>query len=76
MIEMIFAFIVMILIILAMSVGVILADKPIKGSCGGIAAIGMATSCDICGGNPAKCDDEQAGGVATEKIAYDATRRP
>jgi hypothetical protein len=75
MIELLLAFVVMVLIILAMSVGVILAGKPIKGSCGGIAALGMATSCDICGGNPAKCDEQQSDKVSPQAIAYDATRR-
>jgi hypothetical protein len=46
-------------VIVAMSVGVLLGRQPIKGSCGGMGAMGVETACDICGGNPAKCDEEQ-----------------
>lgn len=52
-----------------MSVGVLLGRKPIKGSCGGMSALGMDTACDICGGNTAKCDSTQA-----DELAYDATK--
>ncbi|RLA45703.1 MAG: hypothetical protein DRR06_06730 [Gammaproteobacteria bacterium] len=75
MLEMIFAFIAMVLIISAMSVGVILAKKPIKGSCGGIAALGMDTSCDICGGDTSKCEDESLASPEQATLAYDATRK-
>ncbi|MCX4029411.1 (Na+)-NQR maturation NqrM [Endozoicomonas sp. SM1973] len=53
------AFCLMLLIVVAMAIGVILAKKPIKGSCGGISALGMDTACDICGGDQAKCDKEK-----------------
>ncbi len=56
---MILTFAALMLIIIAMSVGVLLGGKPIKGSCGGMSALGMDTVCDICGGNPSKCDEEQ-----------------
>lgn len=52
-----------------MSIGVLLGRKPIKGSCGGMSALGMDTACDICGGNTAKCDSNQA-----DDLAYDATK--
>lgn len=51
-----------------MSVGVIMGRKPIAGSCGGMSALGVDTACDICGGNTAKCDSNQA------DLAYDATK--
>ncbi|NVK39725.1 MAG: (Na+)-NQR maturation NqrM [Oceanospirillaceae bacterium] len=55
---MILTFVVLGIVILAMSIGVLLGGKPIKGSCGGMSAIGMDTVCDICGGNPNKCEEE------------------
>ena len=42
----------------AMAVGVIFSNKPIKGSCGGIQALGMGGDCDICGGDTNKCEEE------------------
>ena len=77
--EIILSFVILALIMMGMAVGVIFANKPIKGSCGGMSAIGIDTACDICGGNPKKCDEEQER-VANEKantpaadLAYDAS---
>jgi hypothetical protein len=42
----------------AMAVGVIAGRSPIKGSCGGMGALGVDTACDICGGNPQRCEEE------------------
>lgn len=41
----------------AMALCVIFANKPIKGSCGGMATLGFKENCDICGGVQTKCDD-------------------
>jgi hypothetical protein len=46
------------LVIAAMAVGVIAGRPPIKGSCGGMGALGVDTACDLCGGNPQRCEDE------------------
>ncbi len=78
MFEFVFAFFFLLLLIAGMSLGVIFANKPIKGTCGGIAALGLDRSCDICGGDMKKCDEEQARAtsgstpLATE-LSYDAS---
>lgn len=74
------AFLVLALVMTGMAVGVIFSNKPIKGSCGGMANLGIKDTCEICGGVPEKCEDEQKR-VAAEKdgvagnpdLAYDAT---
>jgi len=56
---MLLTFVVLISVVIAMSVGVIMGRKPIAGSCGGLANVGIDGDCEICGGNPQKCDEEQ-----------------
>jgi hypothetical protein len=46
------------LVVAAMAVGVIMGREPIKGSCGGMGALGIDTACEICGGDPARCEEE------------------
>lgn len=55
----ILSFTVVALILLAMSVGVLFGREPIKGSCGGMGALGIDTACDICGGDTQKCEDSR-----------------
>ena len=52
------SFFVFALILAAMAVGVMAGREPIKGSCGGIGALGIDQSCEICGGNPQRCETE------------------
>jgi len=80
MITYVLAFFVLVLVITGMAVGVIFSNKPIKGSCGGLAAVGIDGDCEICGGDIQKCEDEQER-VALEKntvsakdLAYDASK--
>jgi hypothetical protein len=53
-----------------MAVGVLAGRGPIKGSCGGMSAM-SGEDCPICGGNPARCDANDA---APGELGYDATR--
>ncbi|MFT4518522.1 MAG: hypothetical protein ACI9JM_000903 [Halioglobus sp.] len=50
------------LVIGGMAIGVIMGREPIKGSCGGMGALGIDTACDLCGGDPKRCDDETRDG--------------
>lgn len=72
-----FTFAFFVLMVLAMCVGVLMGRKPIAGSCGGMSALGIDTECDICGGNPDKC--ENADSATSEKegkvLAYDAMEK-
>lgn len=55
------------LVMAAMAVGVMNGRAPIKGSCGGIGALGIDTACEICGGDPKRCDEETRDGEAGRK---------
>lgn len=70
----VFAF--MALFVLVMAVGVMFGRKPIAGSCGGMAAIGMESECDVCGGDKTKCDKDDAfeGESEPKSAFYDATQ--
>ncbi|MCW8194054.1 (Na+)-NQR maturation NqrM [Proteobacteria bacterium 005FR1] len=65
---------ILLAVVAIMSVGVIMGREPIKGSCGGMSALGMDTACDICGGDKNRCektneldsDDEELGNLAYE----------
>ncbi len=69
-------FMFMLLVVLAMSVGVLMGRKPIAGSCGGIANLGIEKDeCPICGGDTKKC--EEAGEEVGKRAAvqtFDAAR--
>ena len=58
MFDMFIIFLVLILIITAMSVGVLFGKKPITGSCGGLANLEPGRECELCGGNPSKCIEQ------------------
>ncbi|TXH91449.1 MAG: (Na+)-NQR maturation NqrM [Pseudomonas sp.] len=71
-------FVIMLLVVLGMAVGVIFGRKPIAGSCGGIANLGIEKQCSICGGNREKCEEVNRGeknDVVDAALAYDATKR-
>jgi hypothetical protein len=71
-------FLVMLLVVFGMSIGVIMGRKPIAGSCGGIANLGIEKECSICGGSREKCDEVNSQAANQEEdadLAYDATKR-
>ncbi|MCR9279259.1 MAG: (Na+)-NQR maturation NqrM [Pseudomonadaceae bacterium] len=71
------AFLVMLMIVGGMAVGVIAGRKPIAGSCGGLNAMGADTECEICGGNPARCDSVDGASdreASDYSLAEDATK--
>lgn len=75
----------MLLLVAAMSIGVLMGRKPISGSCGGLNNLGLKDGCEICGGKDEVCEEEnrkrngQARRRADESrgldLGYDATRR-
>ena len=69
------SFLVFALIIAAMAVGVMAGRAPIKGSCGGIGALGIDQSCDLCGGDPQRCETESRSAAATGTTVVDPNER-
>lgn len=51
------AFVVLLLVVAGMAVGVMAGRKPIAGSCGGIATLGVEKECGICGKDFNRCPD-------------------
>jgi len=41
----------------AMAIGVLCGRAPIKGSCGGLGAVGIKEDCAFCGGRPERCPE-------------------
>ena len=75
MIEFLLALGILLLLIAGMSIGVLMGRKPIAGSCGGMAALGMEVECEICGGDTTKCAEPDADpDTARQKLAYDAAK--
>ena len=49
-------FVIMLLLVAAMAVGVIFGRAPIAGTCGGLNQMAGGGPCEICGGDPQRCD--------------------
>jgi hypothetical protein len=67
--------ILLLLVVGAMSIGVIMGRKPIQGSCGGLNAVGINGDCEICGGNPNKCENVDKQDKSAGELAVDATEK-
>ncbi|WP_330925056.1 (Na+)-NQR maturation NqrM [Candidatus Sororendozoicomonas aggregata] len=72
MITLIITFCAFLLIISAMAIGAIVANKPIKGSCGGLSALGLKEDCLICGGTDSKASRARDSHKPTDDLFYDA----
>jgi hypothetical protein len=67
--------IVVALAITGMAVGVLAGREPLKGSCGGLGALGIDQACEICGGDPARCEEETRESAPGSASFYNADRR-
>lgn len=69
------SFLIMALIMAGMAVGAMAGRGPLKGSCGGLSAVGIEGRCDICGDDPSLCDEqgEEPRSSGSAKY-YDASR--
>ncbi|MEE4278205.1 MAG: (Na+)-NQR maturation NqrM [Halieaceae bacterium] len=75
--EFLLTFLIMGLIFAGMAIGAIAGRGPLKGSCGGLAAVGIEGRCEICGDDPSRCeerDDAPAPRRAEYYDAFDAAR--
>lgn len=69
------SFVLIGLVMAGMAIGVMAGRGPLKGSCGGMGALGIDTACDICGGNPQRCEEErQSGDEAAPALFYRANK--
>ena len=79
---MLLSFLFFLVVVAAMAVGVLAGREPISGSCGGIAALGLDTECEICGGDPNKCDEAEMPETPAQitqtpsQLVYDAMAEP
>lgn len=62
------AFIVMLLVVAGMAIGVMAGRKPIAGSCGGIATLGIEKECSICGNDFSKCENQNASAADSSRM--------
>lgn len=71
--ELILAFLLFALFFVGMSIGLVFRNRPLKGSCGGVANLMGNKECDFCGGDPNKCDEVNDRPAADTDLARDAS---
>ncbi len=67
------AFLVMAVIMAGMAIGAMAGRGPLKGSCGGLSAVGIEGRCEICGDDPSLCEEQKESANAPESLFYDAS---
>ena len=74
--EIVLAFVIFLILFAGMAIGLIFQNKPLKGSCGGVARLMGKEDCDLCGGNPNKCDElnNQSQTKRLTDLAYNAAK--
>lgn len=70
------AFLLMGLIMAGMAIGAIAGRGPLKGSCGGLSAVGIEGRCDICGEDPSLRRKEQEQGAESAEAHANAWKTP
>ncbi|TBU77269.1 (Na+)-NQR maturation NqrM [Phytopseudomonas daroniae] len=71
-------FLIMLTVVGLMAVGVMMGRKPIAGSCGGIANLGIEKKCSICGDDRELCEEitrNNEGKGASSVQTFDAGKR-
>ena len=63
----------MLLIVGGMAIGAMAGRGPLKGSCGGLAAVGIEGRCEICGDDPNRCESKSKDSLVQGASFYDAT---
>ena len=73
MIVYVLAFGITLLLVAGMSVGLMVKGRPLSGSCGGVARLMGNDECELCGGNPNKCEEYNASTNNKTNLSYDAS---
>ncbi|MDT8428180.1 MAG: (Na+)-NQR maturation NqrM [Pseudomonadales bacterium] len=56
MLTLLISFLIIAVVVAGMAIGVVMGRQPIKGSCGGMNNVDGGSTCELCGGNPVKCE--------------------
>lgn len=63
------SFAAFVIIVAGMAIGVMNGREPIKGSCGGVGKLGIDQRCELCGGDPERCETETRTSAATTGVS-------